>query len=410
MHILFLSDNFPPEVNAPANRTFEHASVWVKEGHKVTVITCFPNFPKGKVFKGYKNKFYSKENINDINVVRVWSFISSNEGIVLRLIDHISFMISSIIASFFIKKYDLVIATSPQFFTAISGSIISFFKRKPWVFEIRDIWSESIIAVGYLKNSFFIRIIERLELSLYKNADLLIPVTNNFKKKLISKGIPDYKIKVVTNGSDLSKFKPIEKDTKLVSRYDLKNKFVLGYIGTHGMAHSLETIIDSAKIMEEKSINDIAYILLGDGARKAYLKNYVKEIGLKNVIFIDTVSRDEIVNHWSILDVSIIHLKNTNAFKSVIPSKLFESMAMGIPVLHGVFGESREIVIENSSGLPFAPENSYDLSEKILELKNNKDKLRTFGNNGISSSLKYDRHYLALSMLDFLKKHIKYED
>ena len=340
-------------------------------------------------------------------MIRVWSFISPNKGIVLRLIDHISFMLSSIIASFFVKKCDVIIATSPQFFTAISGLIVSFFKRRPWAFEIRDIWSESIIAVGYLKDSFFIRVIEKLELFLYKNADLIIPVTNNFKKILISKGIPEYKINVITNGSDLSKFKPIEKDIKLVRRYDLKNKFVLGYIGTHGMAHSLETIIDSAKIMEKKSINDVTYIFLGDGARKDNLKNYVKELGLQNIIFIDTVSREEVVNHWSVLDVSIIHLKNTNAFKSVIPSKLFESMAMGIPVLHGVLGESKEIVLENSVGLPFASENSDNLSEKILELKNNKEKLRIFSKNGILSSLKYDRHSLALSMLDFLKKQIK---
>ena len=138
MRILFLTDNFPPEVNAPATRTYEHCVKWIELGHKVTVITCFPNFPKGKVFEGYTNKLYQKENIDGITVIRVWSYIAENNGFVKRIIDYISFALTSFLFGLFVKT-DLMIATSPQFFTAISGKMLSVFKQRPWVMEVRDL-------------------------------------------------------------------------------------------------------------------------------------------------------------------------------------------------------------------------------------------------------------------------------
>ena len=152
MRILFLTDNFPPETNAPATRTYEHCLKWVKMGYKVTVITCFPNFPKGKVFEGYTNKLYQKEDIDGIRVIRVWTYISENNGFVKRIIDYVSFAVTSFLFGLFVKT-DLIIATSPQFFTAISGRMLSVFKRIPWVMEVRDLWPDSIAAVGSMNKS-----------------------------------------------------------------------------------------------------------------------------------------------------------------------------------------------------------------------------------------------------------------
>ena len=163
MHILFLTDNFIPEVNAPAIRTYEHAKVWIEQGYKVTVITCFPNYPEGKIYDGYKNKLYKYENYEGIKVLRVWTYMSRNSGIFLRSLDQLSFMISSFIASFFIKSFDIIISTSPQFFTTISGYFVGLIRRKPWVFELRDIWSDSLSAVGYKYNTLIrsVRFLER---------------------------------------------------------------------------------------------------------------------------------------------------------------------------------------------------------------------------------------------------------
>ena len=184
MKLLFLTDNFPPEVNAPANRTYEHCKEWVKEGVDVTVITCAPNFPKGKVYPGYRNKLYQSEVMDGIKVIRVWSYITANEGFIKRILDYISFAVMAFFAGLFVKT-DLIVATSPQFFTAVAGRWLAFFKRKKWVFEVRDLWPESIIAVGAMKRNRAIRFFEWIEKRLYKSADHIIVVTDTFKKKII---------------------------------------------------------------------------------------------------------------------------------------------------------------------------------------------------------------------------------
>ena len=169
MKVLFLTDNFPPEVNAPATRTYEHCCEWVKKGVEVTVITCAPNFPDGKVFNGYKNKVYQTEIIDGIKVVRVWTYINANKGFIKRILDYLSFMVASFLAGIFIKT-DIIVATSPQFFTSISGRWLSFWKRKPWIMEVRDLWPESIKAVGAMKTNLAITFFEFLEKRMYKSA------------------------------------------------------------------------------------------------------------------------------------------------------------------------------------------------------------------------------------------------
>lgn len=222
MHILFLTDNFPPEVNAPASRTFEHCREWVKAGHRVTVITGAPNFPKGKVYEGYKNKLWQREEMSGINVIRVGTYITANEGFVKRTLDYMSFMASGFLASLFVKKVDIVVGTSPQFFTVCAAYVTGMFKRVPWVFELRDIWPESIRVVGAMKDSKLLDALERLELFLYRKADAIVSVTHAFKDTLIRRGVDGSKIHVITNGVDISRFNPRSKDAELVERYGLK--------------------------------------------------------------------------------------------------------------------------------------------------------------------------------------------
>ncbi len=405
MHILFLTDNFPPEVNAPASRTFEHCREWVKAGHQVTIITCAPNFPAGMVFKDYKNKLWQTEEIEGVRVIRVWSYITANSGFIKRILDYISFMPPAVLAALFVKKPDLVIGTSPQFFTVCAAYLVSIFKRIPFVFELRDIWPESIKAVGAMNDSIIIRILEKIELFLYRKAKIIVSVTHAFKKTLISRGIDAEKIHVITNGVDISRFYKTDKDSALVEQLGLQGKFIAGYVGTHGMAHHLETILGAAKVAQ-KNNDDIQFLLLGNGARKQELVDLAKTMGLNNIIFVDSVPKDDVARYWSLLDVSIIHLKKIELFMSVIPSKLFECMAMGIPVLHGVLGESAEIVESNQVGFTFEPENEKQLYKQLIELKDNKDAYLAFQQHAMSASKKYDRSVLAgqfLSLISDLK-------
>ena len=400
VHVLFLTDNFPPEVNAPASRTFEHCREWVKAGHRVTVITCAPNFPKGKVFDGYRNKLWQRETMEGIEVVRVWSYITANEGFVRRILDYQSYMVSAIVASLFVRKVDLIVGTSPQFFTACAAYVASRLKFRPYIFELRDLWPETIKAVGAMKNARAIELLEKLELFLYRKSATVISVTKSFKKNLISRGIDGSKIEIVTNGVDISQFTPRPKDAALTKELGLEGKFVAGYIGTHGLCHGLETLVTAAERLRGTGI---VFLFLGDGARKQFLRDMAAEKKLDNVVFIDSVPKAEVPRYWSILDVSVIHLQKAELFTTVIPSKLFESMGMGLPVLHGVEGESADIVRDEHAGIPFEPENVDELVAALRRLKENPSELEQFKASCLKGAQNYDRTNLALKMMRILE-------
>lgn len=405
MHILFLTDNFPPEVNAPASRTFEHCREWVGAGHQVTVVSCAPNFPKGKVFDGYRNRPWQSENMAGIRVIRVWSYIAANEGFIKRVLDYVSFMITATIAAQLVRNVDVVIGTSPQFFTACAAYSTGTLKRVPWIFELRDIWPESIRAVGAMKKSIALDALEKVELFLYRKANAIVSVTNAFRDTLIRRGIDGSKIEVVTNGVDISRFSPCPKDAELLARHGLEGKFVAGYIGTQGMAHALDTILDAAKLLKQAPDGDrYRFILLGDGAKKTALVERANAEYIDNVIFVDSVPKDEVVRYWSLLDVSIIHLKKTELFTTVIPSKLFECMGMSIPVLHGVLGESAGIVEREDIGIVFEPENAVALCDGLRTLSNDSNLYKRLKHNGPIAARKYDRTVLAKKMLSIIEK------
>jgi glycosyltransferase involved in cell wall biosynthesis len=405
LHILFLTDNFPPEVNAPASRTFEHCREWVNNGAQVTVITCAPNFPKGAVFPGYKNRLWQQEMVNGIRVIRVWSYIAANEGTLKRILDYVSFMVTSSVAGLFVRKVDVVVGTSPQFFTACAAWLVGTLRRRPWVFELRDIWPESIKAVGALKDSFAIRMLERLEMFLYRKATRIVGVTHAFKDVLAKRGIDPAKIDVVTNGVDLANFAPQQKNGELARKLGLENCFVAGYIGTHGMAHGLETLLDAARMLQEAGdAEDVRILFLGDGARKAHLMQQAHDMGLRNVVFVDSVPKAEVPLYWSLLDVSIIHLRKSELFGSVIPSKLFECMGMGIPVLHGVPGESAQIVRDEGVGEVFESDNANELVDALRRLRADPARFGTYRRNGLQAAKRYDRKNLAAKMLNILKE------
>jgi len=400
VHVLFLTDNFPPEVNAPASRTFEHCREWVKHGHKVTVITCAPNFPKGKVFDGYRNRLWQRETVEGIEVIRVWSYITANEGFARRVLDYQSYMVSAPIASLFVRKVDVIVGTSPQFFTACAAYVSSRLRFKPYIFELRDLWPETIKAVGAMKSSFAIEMLEKLELFLYRRAARVVSVTKSFKANLVGRGIDGAKVEVVTNGVDISQFTPRPKDAALTAQLGLEGKFVAGYIGTHGLCHGLETLIEAADRLRG---TDIVFLFLGDGARKQALKDMAAERKIENVRFIDSVPKAEVPRYWSILDVSVIHLQKADLFTTVIPSKLFESMGMALPVLHGVAGESAEIVREEGAGIPFEPENVDELCTAIRRMRDDPAEMQRFRERCLKGAQNYDRTNLALKMMRVLE-------
>lgn len=400
MKILFITDNFPPEVNAPATRTFEHCQKWVENGCDVTVLTCAPNFPEGKVFDGYKNKFFNKEEIDGIEVIRVWSYITANSGFSKRVLDYISFAFTSFIASF-TCRFDVVIATSPQFFTTWSAYAISLFRRKPWVFELRDLWPESIKTVGAMNESYVYKFLERIEMFLYRRANMIVPVTDAFKKRLVDRGVSEEKIKVIPNGCNTALYTPAGKDAGLENELGLQDKFVVGYLGTHGMAHSLDFIIQSIKKVNDPSMH---FLFVGAGAKKNDIMRLAKELNLTNVTFLPPVCKEEVPKYLSIMDVCLAPLIKSDTFKTVIPSKIFETAAMGKPILLGVEGQAQQIVENYRTGLCFTPEDTDSFLEGVFRLKNEPDLYDELKSNCSNLVKDFDRTVLADKMLMHLAK------
>ena len=401
MKILFLTDNFPPEVNAPATRTYEHCLEWIAKGVDVTVITCNPNFPHGKLYKGYKNRFYQKENINGIKVIRIWTYMTENKGFVKRIFDYLSYAIVAFFVGIF-QKCDVIIATSPQFFTTWAGWSLAKLKRKPWIFELRDIWPESLRTVGAVKHEKIINLLEKIELGLYRSSTKVIAVTDAFKSNLISRGIEANKISVVTNGSNNKLFTQRPKNQQILNTLHLNGKFIVGYIGTHGMAHSLPFIIKSIQKIEDSSLH---FLFVGDGAIKEEIVELANTLNLTNITFLDSISKDEVPNYLSICDISLAPLKKNDNFKTVIPSKIFEASAMGKPTLLGVEGQAEEILNQYNAGLSFLPEDEDDFLLKLNMLKD-KEIYMNCQKGCKELAHAYDRKNLANEMLKIIQKII----
>ncbi|MBL0141379.1 MAG: glycosyltransferase family 4 protein [Betaproteobacteria bacterium] len=401
MHILFLTDNFPPETNAPASRTHEHAKRWVADGHRVTVVTGVPNFPSGTVHPGYRNAIWQRETIDGIEVVRVWTYITANQGFLRRTLDYLSFMVSAILASPFLPRPDVIVATSPQFFTPCAALVVSVLRRRPFVFELRDLWPDSIVAVGAMRETMAIQGLRRLEYFLYRRAGRIVSVTHSFKKILVGNGINPDKIAVVPNGLDLDSYHPGEKSSALVTRLGVKGKFVAAYVGTLGMAHGLGAVLEAAALLRSRS--NIVFVLVGTGAEQAALVQRCKDEHLGNVIFVGAVSKAEVREYWKLCDVALVLLRDSPLFEHVVPSKMFEAMGMKRPIILGVRGESREILEAAQAGIPITPESSGELAETIVMLAGDTALREELGKSGREFvAREFSRDHLADQMLSVL--------
>ena len=396
MKILFLTDNFPPEVNAPAARTFEHCRAWVSAGAEVTVITCAPNFPRGEVFPGYENRLRQRESVDGISVLRVWTYMAPNAGFARRIVDYLSFAVSSFFAALR-EEFDVIVATSPQFFTTWAGAALSHVKSRPWVFELRDLWPESIVATGSMRRGFSFRALERIELSLYRDADLIVAVTDAFKADLVRRGVDPGKVQVVTNGVHSAPYLAAE---EAIADRVAAPPFVVGYVGTHGLAHGLEVVLAAAESLRDEPVR---FLLVGDGARKEFLVDEAGRRGLSNVEFRSPVSREEVPQLLAEIDAALVPLRKAEAFRTVIPSKIFEAAATRRPMLLGVEGEAKSLIERYDAGLCFTPEDAVDLAETVRRLASDVTLYSALQSGCARLAAAYDREHLALEMLSALR-------
>ncbi len=402
MHILFFSHYFPPEVNAPANRIYEHARRWVAAGHRVTVVTCAPNCPHGVIFVGYKNRWLQRETMAGIQVLRVWTYMAANRGFWRRTLNYVSFMVSACLAAlFFVRRPDIVVATSPQFFCGWAGALVSFFLHAPFVLEVRDIWPESIEAVGAARSPLLLSFLSKLERLLYRQACLIITVGEGYRQKLMERGVAPEKLAVIPNGISFDSFKASGKAESLRVSLGLEGKFMVSYVGTVGMAHGLEVVLEAAAQLKDRK--DIVFLIAGDGAARTHLEKSSRRRGLTNVTFTGRLPHGWVPDLLSLSAVSLVHLRRKELFKSVLPSKIFEAMAMARPLILGVEGHAAGVVRRANAGLCIPPENAQALVDAVRYFYDQPEEARRLGRNGLAYVRENcDRNQLASRYLEML--------
>lgn len=405
LNILFLTDNFPPERNVPAMRTWEHVSRWVKDGHKVTIITTAPNFPQGKPLAGYTNRWYMKEDMDGVTVIRVKSYIAANEGFLKRILDYVSFMVTGGITAMFQKRPDILISTSPQFFCAVAGWVVSRLRRLPWIFELRDLWPASIVAVGAMKEGIAIKTLYWMEMSMYRAADRVIAVTKGLKQDLVDRGIPSDKIAVVRNGADTNRFTPRPKDPAFVEKFGLQGKFVVGYYGTIGMGAGVQTAVDAGRVLRDRGRDDIVIMLAGAGAEYDDVEKSIQSQGLTNVKLLPPFDQADMPAVWSLLDAAIVMMKDRPLFKATISSKTFEALAMGMPVIMSLpAGEATGLVDEYGFGINVLPENPEDMANAIQKLADDPALTKALGQKALDASRDFSRERSAGLVMDVVQE------
>ena len=403
MRILFFTHYYPPEVNAPASRTSEHCRAWAQAGAEVTVVTCAPNHPHGKVYPGYRNRLWQSETRDGVRIVRLWTWLAANEGFLARVLNYVSYLVAAILALPFLPKADVIVTTSPQFFCGLVGLFARPIKRAPWVLEIRDLWPESIVAVGAMKKGFTIRFLEWLEGFAYRQADAIISLTRGFVPHIAARCGDASKIAVFMNGADLAAFSKSGDGDDVKRKLGLVGKFVGAYVGTHGMAHGLDTILDAAELLKDEP--RFAFLMAGGGAEEARLRAERDKRKLDNVVMLGQRPKAEMPGLWSATDASLILLKRSDTFKTVYPSKMSEAMAMQCPVILGVEGEAKEVLEAAGAGIAITPESAEELAAAMRRLADDPALAASYGRAGrayVDQNL--DRAKVAARFLALLNK------
>jgi len=396
LRILFFSHYFHPEVNAPASRLYEHSLRWRRAGHHVTVVCPVPSAPHGWPYKGYRNALWQEETVDGIRVVRIWTFIAANKGRLRRTLNYVSFMGTSLLALVFLRRHDVIVATSPQFFCGLGGAFATLFRNERFILEIRDIWPESIAAVGASRLRFALDAIGALARWMYSRAHHIVTVGDGYRDKLLElRAAPASRISVITNGIDFDRFgADTARGLALMREWDLAGKFVVSYVGTIGMAHGLEVVLDAAEKLRDDE--RIAFLVVGDGAHLEQLRADAKRRRLANVHFAGLVPKEAVPGILDGTGACLVHLRRTELFTTVLPSKLFEGMALRKPTLLGVRGEAERILREADAGIVFEPEDADGLALAATRLASEPALCAEFGRRGAEYVRRhFDRNRLA---------------
>lgn len=405
MKILIISQYFPPETGAPQNRLHSLAVNLADKGCSVDILTAMPNYPKMEIFEGYKHKLYLKETEGPLTIYRSYIFVQKSNKVVARLLNYFSFVFSSIFVGLIkIKKQDIIICESPPLFLGLTALALKKIKRAKLVFNVSDLWPETAEKLGIIRNKILLKSAYNLEGLIYRKSVLVSGQTQGIINSIKDR-FPRVKTYWFRNGIDFEQFNINSDSYVFRTRMNLsESDFVLVYAGVFGYAQGLETIIKASEMLREQ--NNIKFFMIGDGPEKDKLIQMAQNLELRNLVFLPNKPRTEIFEIIAACNAYIVPLKKNDLFLGAIPSKIFEPLAMGKPVILGVDGEARELFVEKGKcGLYYEPENSNELIRCIITLFNNRDLTKELGENGKQYvRQKFDRRIIAHEFYNKLTK------
>ena len=402
LRIVLLTHYFPPEVGAPQARLSELAKRAVDAGHSVMVVTPFPHYPTGVIPAEYRGRFRMEETLDGIRVIRTWVYATPNRGFLRRILNHLSFALSSLSALRRVGRADVIFVESPPLFTGLAVLVYSRVKRAPYIFNVSDIWPQSAIELGALRSRLAIKLAEMLERHLYSRAARVSVVTPGMLERLAARGVPRGKLFLLTNGVDTDVFRPGPPNTDLVRSLGLGERKVFLYAGTHGMAQGLNTVLEAAKQTKNP---EVLYVFAGEGAEKEALMKKVQAEGIGNVRFLPNQLKAVMPDLVNLAYASIIPLRRLELFKSALPSKMFESMATAKPIVASLWGEAAELIESARCGLVVAPEDASALRDAVEKLAEDPSLARELGDNGRQYvAAHFDRRVIAARFIELLSE------
>jgi glycosyltransferase involved in cell wall biosynthesis len=365
MRILFLTQYFPPETGAAQNRISYFAKHFAAVGHAVTVLTALPSYPEGKIFAAYRKHWVLEERSEGVRVLRVWIYATKSRAFLRRLMNYFSFVLSSVLLGIGRSgEQDIIIVESPPLFLGLSGLFFKFFKKAKLVFNVSDLWPASAVAMGIVRNRLAIQASKVLEEFIYRNSDLITGQTRGIVQNIQSR-MPGKPVALITNGMEV---RALPRHTASLAEkrrtFGWQESFLVGYAGIHGLAQGLETILEAAEIL--RSHRDITFVLFGDGPDKDKLLALAGQRGLTNLKFYPPQPREKILEIIRCFDVALVPLRGLELYRGALPSKLFEAMGCGVPLVASVAGEAQALVNQAGGGICVPPENAQAIAEAIL--------------------------------------------
>lgn len=379
--ILFITSYYLPEKGAAGVRLGETASRLVKQGHTVTVLTTLPNYPLGVVPPEYRKRLPQEEVLDGVKIIRVWSYISSSKSFLRRILAQLSFgCLSPLFAGKRIDRPDLIIIESHPLFNTIGGRFLAWRNHCPFVLAVSDLWPESAVQLGVLRNRLLIKLAEWLEWSSYRRASFIWALSKGIYERIVEGGIPRKRMLLLTNGADLSLFTPMPQ-AQARTELGWGNYFTVLYAGTFGLSHKLATILEAAECLREYT--DIQFVFVGDGVEKASLIAQVQEHKLTNVIFREAQPHELMPKVLASADVCLVPMRKLPLFEGRLPLKMFEIMACARPFVLGVAGEAYQLAVQEAgAAIAVEPEDASALASAILYLYKHPEEIECLGRQG----------------------------